>query len=101
LTILKDCPLVLLKLGWRKDKNLGSEECGMMASGLSRQQRKNMSIWAEPSVLSLERSIVAKWQRCLEDEVWVEILETEIYLHDIEMLISYLTIKHNLLLQLH
>jgi len=52
----------------------------MMASGLSRQQRKNMSIWTQPSVLSLERSIVTKWQSCLEDDVWVEILETEIYL---------------------
>ena len=61
---------------------MGSEECGMMERGLSRQQKKMLIIWAEPSFL-LERSIVKKWQGCLEDDVWIEILETETYLHDI------------------
>ena len=44
---------------------------------------KKLSIWAQPSVLYSERSIVIKWQRYLEDDVWIEILETEIYLHGI------------------
>ena len=61
---------------------MGSEEYGMMERGLSRQQKKMLIIWAEPSFL-LERSIVKKWQGCLEDDVWIEILETETYLHDI------------------
>jgi len=55
----------------------------MMESGLSKQQKTKLSIWSQPSVLYLKRSIVMKWQRCLEEDVWIEILETEIYLHDI------------------
>ena len=63
LTILRLCLLVLLKVGWRQDRNLGSEKCGIMENGLRMQRREKLSIWAQPSVLYLERSVVTKWQR--------------------------------------